>query len=213
MTRFEIILLVMELIGSSAFAISGVMVAYENKMDIFGAIVLGCVTAVGGGVIRDLLLGLNPPSMFTDPSYVFVAFVVSLITFILKYRKHKIIDDHQEQTVRMLNITDTIGLAVFAVTGSRTAIAAGYGANPFLCIFVGAVTGIGGGILRDMMAGQMPLIMRERVYGVAAVAGSFVYILARAVMPGMWAIIISLTTTMVIRYLAIHYNWNLPRFH
>lgn len=202
---------ILELIGSAAFAISGVVVAKKKKMDIFGAVILGCVTAVGGGAIRDLILGIHPQSMFKDPKYVLCAFAFSLLTFILEYRDKSKFEEHKSMSETMLNITDTIGLAIFAIMGTRTAMEIGYADNHFLCVFVGALTGIGGGILRDMMASEMPLILKERVYGVAAIIGSAVFLYTSFVIPEIYAMILSFIATVFIRFLAIHYEWNLPR--
>ncbi len=204
-------IVLIEMMGTVAFAISGVVVAKKSHMDIFGAIVLGCVSAVGGGVIRDLILGNTPPQMFVDPSYVFCAFVTSVVMFIVMYRPNSYLLDHKSLTNRILNITDSLGLAMFVFVGCRTAIQSGYELNLFLCTFVGTVTGIGGGILRDIFAGQIPLIMRERVYGVAAVAGAMVYMYSQIVMSEFVAMIVCLVTTLTIRYLAIHFSWHLPR--
>lgn len=203
-----------EWIGTVSFAISGVMAAREYHMDVFGAVVLGCATAVGGGMIRDLILGVNPPMMFRNPSYVLISFIASLISFFLLYHhveRHDFMILHQEQTERILNLTDSLGLAVFVVVGCRTAMDAGYSEHCFLCCFVGVVTGIGGGILRDMMAGQMSIIMRKRVYGVAAILGaiSYVYLIAFGVSE-LAASVVSMLLTCLIRFLAIHFRWNLP---
>lgn len=203
--------MILELIGSAAFAISGVIVAKEKKMDIFGAVILGCITAVGGGAIRDLILGIHPQSMFKDPKYVLCAFIASIITFILEYQNKSQFEEHKTMSETLLNITDTIGLAIFAIMGTKAALDLGYSSNHFLCVFVGTLTGIGGGILRDMLAGEMPLILRERVYGVAAIIGSCVYLYTSFYLNGIYAMIISFIVTVLIRFLAIHYEWNLPR--
>ena len=214
---FSMIVFILEMIGTVAFAVAGVMVARDCKMDIFGAVVLGCATAVGGGMIRDLLLGAVPPMMFRRPVYVAVATIASLLTFFLEHCSPKLremIGRNQERSDRILNIADSIGLAAFVVVGCRSAIDGGYGDNLFLCAFVGVLTGIGGGILRDVLAGQMPLIMRKRVYGLAAIIGSIIYCgllrLGTDVIPAALACI---AITCLIRFLAIHYRWNLPSFH
>lgn len=135
-----------------AFAVSGVIVARERKMDVFGASLLGCTTACGGGVIRDLLLGVIPPMLFRSPIYVIVAFVTSIITFMIFYyakafRPNTVADN-------ILNFADSLGLGAFVVVGYQGGVYAGYSDNAFLCIFVGVLTGIGGGILRDILVGM-----------------------------------------------------------
>ncbi len=213
---FSLIVFILEMIGTVAFAVSGVMVARERKMDIFGAVVLGCATAVGGGMIRDLILGVVPPAMFQKPVYVTVAAMSSLVFFCLeRYGKQwqKLLASNQERNDQFLNVADSIGLAAFVVVGCRTAIDAGHSENFFLCAFVGVLTGIGGGILRDMLAAQMPLIMRKRVYGIAAIVGAVVYCeLLRMHVDAVTASVSCMVITCVIRFLAIHYRWNLPSF-
>lgn len=248
---FSQIVFILEMIGTVAFAVSGVMVARDRKMDIFGAVVLGCATAVGGGMIRDLILGVTPPVMFTKPIYVLVAALTSIIMFFWEYSRSRsgkselsgnaenpdsekerrahhdqISGDtavsiasiarstfSQEHNDVLLNIADSVGLAAFVVVGCRSAIEQGYQDNLFLCAFVGVLTGIGGGILRDVFAGQMPLIMRKRVYGLAAVIGAIVY--CELLSYGIDVITSSaacMIITCLIRFLAIHYRWNLPSF-
>ncbi len=213
---FSLIVFILEMVGTVAFAVSGVMVARERKMDIFGAVVLGCATAVGGGLIRDLILGVIPPAMFQKPVYVTVAAVASIVFFCLeRYGKcwQRFLASNQERNDQLLNIADSIGLAAFVVVGCRTAIDSGYADNFFLCSFVGVLTGIGGGILRDMLAAQMPLIMRKRVYGIAAIVGAVVYCgLLRMPVDAVTASVACMVVTCLIRFLAIHYRWNLPSF-
>lgn len=201
----------LELVGSAAFAVSGVIVAKKKKMDLFGAILLGCITAVGGGFFRDLILGITPPLMFSNPMYVTCAAIVSVLTFILEYRDKSSFEVHKSASEKMLNMTDSIGLAIFAIMGVRTATEMGFSDNHFLCVFVGTLTGIGGGILRDMLAGEMPLILRERVYGVAAIIGSCVFLYCSFMMSEPFAMGFSFFATVFIRFCAIHYEWNLPR--
>jgi uncharacterized membrane protein YeiH len=214
---FDQLIFILEMIGTAAFAVSGVMVAKQRKMDIFGAIVLGDVTAVGGGVIRDLILGTTPPVMFERPVYILFATVVCILDFLYeRSRADGRLPGKMEQAYarsgEVLNAADSIGLAAFVVVGCRTALNAGFQDNLFLVSFVGVVTGIGGGILRDMMAGQMPLIMRKRVYGIAAAAGAVLYsLLARSVSETS-AAGVSMAVTVFVRFLAIHYRWNLPGF-
>ena len=157
------------MIGTVAFAISGVLAAKEKKMDLFGAVTLGCTTAVGGGMVRDLILGQTPPIMFLQPIYTEVAFVTSILYFVFEKRTHRQSGEH---VTNLLYIADSVGLGVFVVVGSLAAFRAGYGSSLFLCTFVGVLTGIGGGLLRDMLSAELPIIMRKRVYGLAAIFGA-----------------------------------------
>ena len=209
---FDIVIFILEMIGTVAFAISGVMVAKEKKMDIFGAIVLGSATAVGGGVIRDLLLGQIPPVMFKEPIYVTVAAVTCILDFIIEKNRKTESLMASSLNQKILNAADSVGLAAFVVVGCRASINAGYNDHMLLSMFVGVLTGIGGGILRDILAGQMPLIMRKRVYGMAAVAGAVAFYVTDMYFNIIISAIISMTVVVLIRFLAIHFEWNLPSF-
>ncbi|SFA89882.1 Uncharacterized membrane protein YeiH [Acetitomaculum ruminis DSM 5522] len=215
--NFDNIMFALEIIGTIAFAISGVMVAKEGKMDIFGAIVLGCATAVGGGVIRDLILGKTPPDMFKDPIYVIVAVVTCVMDFIIekiRIKKGKTDSGYKLNEINntILNIADSVGLAAFVVVGCQAAIRVGFNDNYLLISFVGVVTGIGGGIFRDMLAGQMPLIMRRRIYAMAAIAGAVIYCFATAYFSEILSAVVSMAVVIIIRFLAIYFKWNLPSF-
>ena len=200
----------MEMIGTVAFAISGVLAAKEKKMDLFGAVTLGCTTAVGGGMVRDLILGQTPPIMFLQPIYTEVAFVTSILYFVFEKRAQRQSGEH---VTNLLYIADSVGLGVFVVVGSLAAFRAGYGSSLFLCTFVGVLTGIGGGLLRDMLSAELPIIMRKRVYGLAAIFGALSFSLLME-----WhyeeevAMFSGCSATALIRFLAIYYHWNLPSF-
>ena len=200
-----------ELTGTVAFACSGAMVAIEKKLDLLGVIVLGVTTAVGGGMIRDILLGQLPPNLFINPAYVLTAFLAVLILFfIVKFCRKKKKALSSETYEAVMNLLDAIGLGVFTAMGIDTAIAAGYGKYHFFIIFLGVITGVGGGILRDIMAGQTPFVLKKHVYACASLAGalSYVWLLPR-IFPQA-AFLISAALVVLIRVLARHYKWNLP---
>lgn len=199
-----------EILGTIAFSISGAMVAIRKRMDILGVIVLGVVTATGGGMIRDVLLGNTPPMAFRDASYVTWATVTAVVVFILVDRQWH--EKSPQWLDGFLNVVDAIGLGIFAVMGVRAAIQNGYGDNAFLSVFVGVLTGVGGGLLRDMMAGEVPKIFRKRIYAVAALVGAMAYyhsvnrLFAEAM-----ALVVSSLLVVCIRMLATYFEWNLPR--
>lgn len=211
----ELLMNLLGFLGTAAFAISGVLVARENQMDVFGACLLGCTTACGGGVIRDLILGRTPPAMFVQPRDVTFALVVSLITFLSIYTAQRLgLGRLRGKAVAdaALNVADSVGLGAFIIVGYRAAQYSGYERNGFLCVFVGVLTGIGGGILRDILAGHMPQIMQKHVYGLAAIAGGVCYwLLDRLGCAEVISITSCMTLTCLLRFLAIHYRWNLPR--
>ena len=170
MNWIEYMVSITEILGTVAFSVSGAMTAIRKKMDILGVVVLGVVTAVGGGIIRDLLLGITPPAAFQNPVYVAWATVTALLAFVLA--RHTWSEKNRHLFELLLNLVDSLGLGLFAVIGVRTAIDCGYGDNGFLSIFVGVLTGVGGGMLRDTMAGEVPKIFRKRIYALAALAGA-----------------------------------------
>lgn len=200
-----------DIIGTIAFAISGAILGCKKKMDILGVIVLGLVTALGGGFIRDLVLGITPPKMFQNSTNAAISTVFSILVFIL-YSIRK--DFEKSHWIKLMNkfmiITDTIGLASFTITGMATAISLGYG-KKFLLIFVGSITGVGGGMLRDVLSGSIPFIFREQVYAGACILGATIFIIARNFCNYQISMVICFFAVLIIRLLAVKKNWNLPR--
>ena len=201
---------ILELIGTIAFAFSGCMVANSKRMDIFGVWVLGTVTAVGGGAVRDVLLGQFPPNMFRDGVYVAAATATAVFWLWMAAKKGALPRRHFHQLTQVMDISDSIGLGVFAVVGSQTAIRCGYGGNWFLVIFVGVLTGVGGGLMRDVMANMTPMIFRKRIYASAAMAGSIVYVVLLSLVPEIDAILAGIATVFAIRTMASLRHWDLP---
>ena len=156
-------LFIIEIIGTVAFASSGALVAIKQRLDLLGVVVLGVTTAVGGGMLRDILLGIVPPSLFMNPVYVYTAFLTAMVLFILVWLNQQILESRYISAYeKMMNLFDAVGLGAFTVTGINTAGTAGYGEYHFLSIFLGVLTGVGGGILRDILAGQSPYILRKQ---------------------------------------------------
>ncbi len=208
MNWLEYMVSITEILGTVAFSISGAMTAIRKKMDILGVVVLGVVTAVGGGVIRDLLLGITPPAAFQNPVYVAWASGTALLAFVLA--RHTWSEKDRYWFEMFLNLVDSLGLGLFAVIGVETAVECGYGENGFLSIFVGVLTGVGGGMLRDTMAGEVPKIFRKRIYALAAMAGAMVYYYTADRLIG-GAVWLAAALVVAIRILAAHFEWDLPR--
>lgn len=205
------IFFVIEVIGTIAFASSGAMAAIEKELDLLGVIVLGVTTAVGGGMLRDIILGAVPPSLFVHPVYVFTAFITVMILFIIVRLNQQILESSYIAAYeKLMNIFDAIGLAAFTVTGIDTAALAGYGDYHFLSVFLGVLTGVGGGVLRDIMAGQTPYILRKHVYACASLVGALCYVFLSQHISGDGAMIISALLIVLVRILATKYCWNLP---
>lgn len=204
----------MEILGTIAFAASGAMVGIKRHMDIFGVCVLGIMTAVGGGMIRDLILGITPPGVFSQPVYVLVAAVVSVLSFLVVYGKRELLQGQFPVVYdRAMLVMDTLGLGIFTVIGVETGLQQGYGDHIFLLVFLGTITGVGGGLIRDVMAGVPPYIFVKHVYACASIVGAFVCaeISGRyGEGPGM---VLACLVVILIRYLAARFHWNLPRLH
>ncbi len=206
------IIFALEIIGIVAFAITGVITALEKKFDIFGALVLGVVTSVGGGILRDMILGYLPPAAFRNSVYAVTALITSLAVFVIAYFLGVRIKKHFDVYSQIINIFDSLGLSVFVVGGVNAAIACGFGDNMFLSVFVGTLTGVGGGVMRDIMAGRVPKILRKRVYALAAIIGAIIYylLITHNICSSTWAIIIGAGSVLIIRILATVFRWNLP---
>lgn len=208
----SLVTFIMEVVGTIAFAASGALVGVERGMDIFGVSVLGVVTAVGGGTVRDIVLGLVPPGMFRDPRYTLMATITSCIVFGLMYWKREIMEGKNRLTYdRIMLVMDTIGLGVFTVMGVDQGIRQGYMGNDFFLVFLGTMTGVGGGLLRDMMAGVPPYIFVRHIYACASIVGALVCVKLYQFTGAVEAMVVGTIVVVVIRYLAAHYRWNLPK--
>lgn len=202
-----------EIIGTVAFASSGALIGIHKNMDIFGVNVLGITTAIGGGIIRDVILGIHPPGTFRDPVFVLSAIITSSLLFLIVYFNKKLLESRWMMIYDKVMLTmDAIGLGAFTVIGVYTAVAQGEMKSTFLLIFVGMVTGIGGGMMRDVMAGQMPFVFVKHIYAVASLAGAVVCIvMLRTIGEESLAMITGAVVVIVIRLLAAYFRWNLPR--
>lgn len=205
------IIFIMEIIGTIAFASSGAMIAFRKNMDIFGVNVLAIITAVGGGCIRDLIIGRTPPIMFIRPIYAVVAMLTCNLLFLLFFCNKRLLKNSFLVTYeRLMLILDAVGLGIFTVTGVSTGMDMGYGDNLFLLLFLGVITGVGGGVLRDVLATQKPYILVKHVYACASLLGALVCALLWSMgsIPAMW---IGAATVLAIRIPAMIFRWNLPK--
>ncbi len=208
----KLIFFIVEIIGTVAFATSGAMVAISKRVDIFGVLVLSSITALGGGCIRDILIGTLPPRMFSDYRYVAVAASVSFIVFIVAYIFRDLYQKSQKIVDSVNNIFDAAGLGVFTVTGVQVAIESGFKMNSILAVCLGVITGIGGGVLRDVMLREIPFVLKKRIYALASIAGGVVYYnLYLADFGRTKAIVIAVIVTFTIRMLATVFKLDLPK--
>ncbi len=205
----EDVMFVLELIGAAAFAVSGAMVAIEKKADIFGVLFLAVTTALGGGVIRDVLIGRIPPVMFVSYWYLLISVVAALAVFIDAYLRSEKYKLHLDKLDAVNNVFDAIGLAVFTVSGMNAAMPVSD--NVILVLFVGMCTGVGGGMLRDVMTNTMPKVLRKRVYAVASlIGGGLYYVMYVLDINQLLSIGCGMLVIFALRLFATIYKWNLP---
>jgi uncharacterized membrane protein YeiH len=187
--------------GTAVFAVTGALVASRKRMDIFGFMLLGCVTGMGGGTVRDVMLGALPVFWVREPVYLAICVAVSAATFFLAHIP--------ESRYRVLLWLDAAGLALFCVVGADAALRAG--ANAVIAVAMGVVTATFGGVARDILGGESPLILRKEIYVTAALAGAVAFV-------GLWALgaggaipaAAGFAACFVIRALALTYGWSLP---
>lgn len=208
-TGVDTFILLIDLLGTVAFAASGALIGLRKEMDLFGVCILGLTTAVGGGVVRDLILGLTPPMAFRDPTAAVTALVTAAAFF--SRRMRRFLTRGQALYDRVLFWMDTLGLGAFTVIGVQLAFTRSLEPTFFLLVFVGVVTGVGGGVLRDLLAQEVPYIFVKHIYACASLAGA-------VVCAGLWrwagsvaAMLSGIGAVVLIRVLAAHYRWNLPR--
>jgi len=194
----------LDLFGVAVFAVTGALAAGRKRMDLFGVLVLATVTAVGGGTTRDLLLGIRPVFWVADPVYLPVIVATALATVLLARRLTFLLD-------QPLAYFDAFGLALFAVLGASKA--ADLGASFGVCVVMGVLTGVFGGVIRDTISDKFPLIFRSDLYATCAVLGATVFMtLHRVGIEDPWPTIVGFVTGLVLRLAAIRWHLKLPVF-
>jgi uncharacterized membrane protein YeiH len=197
-------LLVLDLIGTFVFALSGGVAGLKERLDLFGVLVLSFAAASAGGVIRDLLIGAVPPAAISDWRYLAVSLLAGLIIFFWFPRSERL-----HKLRNLVLIFDGAGLAVFAVAGTQKAL--GYGLNPLMSALLGMLTGIGGGMLRDTLIAEIPAVLRSELYAVAALAGAVVVVIGHVLnFPPTAMAIAGAVLCFGIRLIAIRRGWRLP---
>ena len=201
---------VLEIIGVVAFALSGALTAMKKEMDIFGAGVLGMTTAIGGGIIRDLILGINPPTSFINPVHALIGFILPMLTYIPRLQRLFIINQHRVYDMCLL-IADSIGLGVFTVVGVNTCFELILTPNCFTVIFLGVITGIGGGVLRDVFSLSLPKVFIKHFYACASILGALVKYVVRFYFGVIISSVIGILVVMTLRIFASLFHWELPK--
>ena len=195
------VLLVLDLLGTFVFAISGAAAGVRSRLDVFGVSVLAVVAGNAGGVTRDVLLGAVPPAAISDWRYVAASLVAGAMTFLwypnVKRVRHVVL------------LFDAAGLGIFAVAGAHKALA--YGVNPFAAVLLGMLTGIGGGVARDLLVKRVPVVLRTEVYAIAALAGAAIVVTGHVLhWPPTATTISGAMLCVVMRVVALRRGWNLP---
>ncbi len=196
-----VVIVVLELVGLAVFAASGALAAVRARLDLFGVVVLGLTTALGGGIIRDVLLGITPPTTLRNWPYLVVPIATALGVFAF-----------HPQVARLRKavlLADAVGLGLFTVSGTATALAVGVPA--YTACLIGMTAGIGGGAMRDLLLREIPLVLRREIYALAALAGAIVVVAgARLGLPSVLVTAVGATLVVVIRLVALWRRWNAP---
>lgn len=193
----------LDLFGTAVFAITGALAAGRKRMDIFGVVVLGCVTALGGGTLRDLILGARPVFWIADTTYLVVASITALGTLVLAHR--------WRLPARGLIYADAVGLAVFTVIGFRKGFQITHLYS--ISIVMGVATGVAGGVIRDMLSGEIPMILRREIYASASLCGAaLLALLTYLQLPAPLRVSAAILATLIIRSSALHWKLSLPLF-
>lgn len=209
----ENFIFITELIGTCAFAVSGAIVSIQKNLDIFGVIFCGIITALGGGVIRDVLLSNFPPVMFCKYIYAFLAALSAIATFLFARKYQNVFLNKMDFIDNINNLFDAVGLGAFTIIGIQTGIAMGYGDNVFFILFLGMTTGCGGGILRDVLVREIPFVLSKRIYAIASIFGGLLYYLMFVLfnLDEFLSVLCGIISIFVIRFLSSKYRWNLPK--
>ena len=202
MAQPDAVQVVLDLIGIFVFAITGALVGVRKQLDVFGVQVLAVVTGLGGGFLRDVLIGAVPPAALMDWRYLLVPIAAGLLTFFLH--------PGLERLERLVTVFDAAGLGLFCVTGASKALS--YGLGPLPAAMLGMITGIGGSVIRDLLSGRVPVVLRRELYATPAFLGAALVVGAdRAGYDGPWIAFVAAALCFAIRLLAVRRGWNAPR--
>lgn len=196
--------LVIDILGTVAFAISGVLVAMEKKLDLFGVLIIAFVTATGGGTLRDVLIGNTPVGWMTTPVYLITitATVIATILFVEQLRYFR----------KSLFLFDTIGIGLYSMVGVEKGLSAGL--SPVMCIILGTITASFGGVIRDILCNEIPVIFRREVYATICILGGIIYfVLIQFPLDTTYAYIAAILSIIVMRLLAVRFKISLPNIY
>lgn len=202
LARIQELLVTLDLVGTFVFAISGATTGVLHQLDLFGVLVLSFLASTAGGMTRDVLLGAVPPAALSDWRYFGISLLAGFITFFCYPLFARL------RTVVL--VFDGAGLAVFAVSGTQKALA--YGLNPLMAALLGMLTGIGGGVARDLLVTEIPTVLRTDLYAVAALVGAIVVVIGHLLhFPPNETALVSMACCLGLRLSAIYFGWEFPR--
>lgn len=196
--------LVMDIMGTVAFAISGVLVAMEKKLDLFGVLIIAFVTAIGGGTLRDFLIGNTPVGWMTTPVYILTITitVIVAILFVKQLRHFR----------KSLFLFDTIGIGLYTMVGVEKGVNAGL--SPIMCIILGTITASFGGVIRDILCNEIPVIFRKEVYATVCILGGIIYfVLIQFPLNPAYAYVAAILSIILLRLLAVRFKISLPNIY
>ena len=195
---------VIDILGTIAFAISGVLVAMNKRMDLFGVVIIAFVTAVGGGTLRDLLIGQTPVAWMTDITYTYVILAAAVFAIVFQNKLNYLRTS--------LFLFDTIGIGLYTLVGLEKGLSAGL--HPIICIFLGTMTASFGGVIRDILCNEIPVIFRKEIYATACILGGASYFtLKQLPIDGNWVFIMAGSIVITIRLLAVKFKISLPNIY
>lgn len=195
---------VVDILGTIAFAISGVLVALDKRMDAFGVLIIAFVTAVGGGTLRDLLIGIQPVSWMTNMTYVYVIMASAVFAVVMRKKINYL--------RKSLFLFDTIGIGLYTVVGIEKGIVAGL--HPVICVALGTMTACFGGVIRDILCNEIPVIFRKEIYATPCIIGGFSYFLLREFLADTnFIFVIAGLIVIIMRLLAVKFKISLPNLY
>lgn len=193
-----------DILGTAAFAVSGVLAAMEKKLDLFGIFIIAFITAMGGGTLRDVLIGDVPVSWMRHPSYGVIIFISAVVVILFT----NTIANFQ----KTLLVFDSLGLGFFTILGLQKGLT--FGLHPSICVTLGTITGCFGGVIRDTLLNTIPLIFHKEIYATACIFGGLLYLLLlKTDLPNVPSDIICIAAIVVLRLVAVKYNWRLPNIY
>ena len=199
--------LALDLGGTFVFALSGAALGIRHRLDLFGVLVLSFITATGGGMVRDVLIGATPPAAIVDWRYLGTSMLAGLLAFFAHPRRHRFA--LAERLRHPILIVDAAGLSLFAVAGSLKALA--FGLGPVQAVLIGGLTAVGGGVMRDVLVSEVPVVLRSELYAVAALAGASVVVIGREFsLPSEGTIIAGAALCFALRVISLKRGWSLP---